>query len=325
MVGRSRRLLLLVDLPLRWCRYYFQHPYARLFVCYFVIFCNFLVFAEDPVSHSRTEADIPVVGNVFSFVATKYPPEWYWCGIKACLWLTAIVSGLCVGKHIIHHLLLQRWLRLKMFRDESGTWMIMYLSAIVFMYLFSNVYNMCLLAAHPDSQEYLITPKMGVTNANVMKAAACGTWLGDFITAWMVLQVTDMMLQDNMYPQWAYPVREFWRTHGSTRIFIFWTGSITMTAVVVGVIVSDAINWDYLNQDFVATTELSRAFLASFILVMDLLIVMQDWDFPHFVCDLDIKLPGMHVTAFNLDLFHTFVNIPDVSFHISGESYALPS
>jgi hypothetical protein len=33
-------------------RYYFQHPYPRLFVAYLVIFCNFLLFAEDPISHS---------------------------------------------------------------------------------------------------------------------------------------------------------------------------------------------------------------------------------------------------------------------------------
>jgi len=35
---------------------------------------------------------------------------------------------------------------------------------------------------------------------SLMKAAACGTWLGDLITA---LIVTDMMLQDNFYPGWA--------------------------------------------------------------------------------------------------------------------------
>nr|CAD7259491.1 unnamed protein product [Timema shepardi] len=40
-------------------RYYFQHPYARLFVTYFVIFCNFLLFAEDPISHSHTASLIP--------------------------------------------------------------------------------------------------------------------------------------------------------------------------------------------------------------------------------------------------------------------------
>jgi hypothetical protein len=29
-----------------------------------------------------SEADIPVVGNVFSFVITKYPPDWRWRFLK---------------------------------------------------------------------------------------------------------------------------------------------------------------------------------------------------------------------------------------------------
>lgn len=52
-------------------RYYFQHPYARLFVSYFVIFCNFLIYAEDPVSHSRANCTIPVIGNDFAFVTYR--------------------------------------------------------------------------------------------------------------------------------------------------------------------------------------------------------------------------------------------------------------
>jgi hypothetical protein len=43
--------------------------------------------------------------------------------------------------------------------------------------------------------------------------------------------------------------------------------------------------------------ELSRAFLASFILVMDLLIVMQDWDFPHFTTTHHVNLPGFSVAT----------------------------
>jgi hypothetical protein len=31
---------------------------------------------------SVPESDIPMVGNVFSFVLTKYPPEWRWSLIK---------------------------------------------------------------------------------------------------------------------------------------------------------------------------------------------------------------------------------------------------
>ncbi|KAJ7407996.1 hypothetical protein WISP_123602 [Willisornis vidua] len=50
-------------------RYYFQHPWSRLVVAYLVIFFNFLIFAEDPVSHSQTEANVIVVahGNFVSF------------------------------------------------------------------------------------------------------------------------------------------------------------------------------------------------------------------------------------------------------------------
>lgn len=47
----------------------------------------------------------------------------------------------------------------------------------------------------------------------------------------------------------------------------------------------------------VGLTELSRAFLASFILVMDLLIMMQDWDFPHFTTTLHVNLPGFSVAT----------------------------
>ncbi len=45
--------------------------------------------------------------------------------------------------------------------------------------------------------------------------------------------------------------------------------------------------------------ELSRAFLASFILVMDLLILMQDWDFPHFSNPLAVNLSGFRVASLN--------------------------
>jgi len=48
-----------------------------------------------------------------------------------------------------------------------------------------------------------------------------------------------------------------------------------MTIVVSTAVSTDYVNWDKLNRDFVASNEISRAFLASFILVMDLMIVMQ--------------------------------------------------
>lgn len=83
-------------------RYYFQHPWSRLVVAYLVIFFNFLIFAEDPVSHSQTEANVIVVGNCFSFVTNKYPEGGGWRFLKVFLWLLAILTGLVAGKFLFH-------------------------------------------------------------------------------------------------------------------------------------------------------------------------------------------------------------------------------
>lgn len=82
-------------------RYYFQHPWSRLIVAYLVTFFNFLIFAEDPVSHSQTEAHMIVVGNCFSFLFNKYPGLG-WNILKVLLWILAIIAGMLAGKFIFH-------------------------------------------------------------------------------------------------------------------------------------------------------------------------------------------------------------------------------
>ncbi|KAG7277236.1 hypothetical protein CRUP_015284 [Coryphaenoides rupestris] len=76
----------------------------------------------------------------------------------------------------------------------------------------------------------------------------------------------------------------------------------SLTSLVVLVISTDWISWDNLNRGFLPSDEVSRAFLASFILVFDLLIVMQDWEFPHFMGDLDMNLPGLPTTQVKVRL-----------------------
>lgn len=87
-------------------------------------------------------------------------------------------------------------------------------------------------------------------------------------------QVTDMMLQEKLYPSWAKFARKWWNT-GVNRIILFWFIVCISSFIVIFVIATDYINWDSLNRDFLHTNELSRAFLASFILVLDITIVMQ--------------------------------------------------
>ena len=82
------------------------------------------------------------------------------------------------------------------------------------------------------------------------------------------------LLQEDQYPHWSPGLRKFWR-RGLNRVYAFWFVSLSMSVVVATAISTDYLDWDRISRDFIPTNELSRAFLASFILVMDLLIVMQ--------------------------------------------------
>ena len=83
-----------------------------------------------------------------------------------------------------------------------------------------------------------------------------------------------MMLQEKLYPYWARPVRKWWNRKYN-RIILFWVVTLVTSFTVVFSIATDYIQWDKLHRDLLSSNEVSRAFLASFILVMDILIVAQ--------------------------------------------------
>lgn len=293
-------------------KYFFQYPYFRLFVAYFVTICNFVIYAEDPVSHSHAPCEIPVLGNAFSMIVTKYPPNGF-SALKALMWITAIVVGIGMGKLIIHKWLLNKKFNVSMFSEDQGSWMICFLYTILMVLVSSLVYNLFLLMKS-DMEPYEITAYIGAKNSTFMRAGALGTWFGDFITSWMV---TDMMLQETKrYKRWKPGARRWWNK-GKRRVVLFWIFSVILSVLVIVVVTTDILDWDKFNKDVVYTNELGRAFLASFILVMDFAIVMQDWDFPMFDSEMDIKLPGV-------DTAHIKFNFPDwitknMVIHITGK------
>ena len=70
--------------------------------------------------------------------------------------------------------------------------MVMFLTVLIFLFIISFIYNEFLLLGGAHFAPYVTSHNLGIQNQTFMKMAAIGTWLGDFITAWMV---TDMMLQ----------------------------------------------------------------------------------------------------------------------------------
>ena len=50
---------------------------------------------------------------------------------------------------------------------------------------------------------------------------------------------------------------------------------MVLTGLIATVMITDYIKWDELNQDFIYTSEFGRGMWASFVLVLDVTIVMQ--------------------------------------------------
>ena len=131
--------------------------------------------------------------RVFTSFLFRYPPDRGFVALKIFMYLFAIGLGMFVGKFFIHKFLLCRVLKLRMFSEEGqGSWMVMFLTVLIFLFIISFIYNEFLLLGGAHFAPYVTSHNLGIQNQTFMKMAAIGTWLGDFITAWMV---TDMMLQ----------------------------------------------------------------------------------------------------------------------------------
>ena len=142
------------------------------------------------------------------YFCSRYPPNGF-SALKVFLYLVALMIGLVVGKLVVHRLLLRRCFKLSMFRNDQGSWMIMFFSCIISLFIFSFIYNAFLSLDAAMKASYAISSKMGITNHTFMKAAALGTWMGDFVTAWMV---TDMMLQVSL--KWSNSCEYFYLAKG---------------------------------------------------------------------------------------------------------------
>ena len=86
-------------------RYYFQHPYFRLFIAFSVPLMNFLMYAEDPVAHAFNNCDIPIVGTVFNFTFTRWTND-VWGLIHGFFLALGILEGCTFGKSWVHGIFL---------------------------------------------------------------------------------------------------------------------------------------------------------------------------------------------------------------------------
>merc|ERR1711865_658265 len=176
---------------------------------------------------------------------------------------------------------------------DKGSWFIMLLSTFFSVVLASGIYN-GLVA--DDTSAPQISGQLPMTNETFYKIAASGMWIATSVT---FIFVFDMMAQDmRNYPTTMVCLRTTWTKayDGSLRIHATWLTLFSLSLVVIMTIAFNPSDWwDHAMEAIDGTNEVGRCAFASFITILDLLVILQDWEFPSFKTPNFIKMPGMKI------------------------------
>jgi len=166
---------------------------------------------------------------------------------------------------------------------------------IISLYSWSIAYNR-ILDDLPELYQYKITNRMDIKFKTFLKGVAVMSFVTHFI---LTIMVTDTILQDHHYPDWAAKFRKVWQRK-YVRICAIWGIVIGVTAAAVTAIAVDFIEWDKMAENLAPADELGRIYLATFIIIFDLLIITQDYEFPRFKLNSHIKLPGFTFSSYTI-------------------------
>merc|ERR1740130_459650 len=97
--------------------------------------------------------------------------------------------------------------------------------------------------------------------------------------------------------------RKWWMqtASGSVRLIVFWT-TVSLTAAVASLLFlsepqdPQKFAWDDFQTILkLDSTEVTRCFLAGTVVLLDMLVIFQDWDYPFFTHAPGAKMPGLTV------------------------------
>ena len=128
------------------------------------------------------------MNHIFIF---RYPRKIEFILLKLFICLCACVSAIWIGKYMIHQLIFNGILKLKLFSKGQGLWIIIFIMLIVSLYLWSLVFNE-VVKIQPELHDYYISNKMEIKFKTFTKGVAIMSFISHFT---MVLMITDSILQ----------------------------------------------------------------------------------------------------------------------------------
>merc|ERR1740117_1709067 len=282
------------------------------------------------MAHSDGPCKLPGLGHAFNLMFCQWPDTGGLVCLKLlCGWI-GLIFGMWSGKALVHDRCLRECFKIQAFgypkklysnteltdtergegqlqvlpdgtilrpqgpgERDKGSWFIMTLVTFFSVVVASGIYNMFV---SDDTDAPPVTGTLPFSNETFYKIAASGMWVATSVT---FIFVFDMIAQDmRNYPDTMVYLRTTWTNayDGNFRIHATWASLVVLTVLVVLTITLNPSDWwDHAMEAMDGTNEVGRCAFASFITILDLLVILQDWEFPSFKTPNFIKMPGMKI------------------------------
>ena len=114
----------------------------------FITVMDFVIYGMDPIQDSHAPFGMPGAAHAIIMVLGRYPGEgpgdensMLLAFLKVLLWFTLLIFAVVIGRLVIHHMCLRDKCRINMFEGDQGTFAVMGMTAVAFLYAGSFVYN----------------------------------------------------------------------------------------------------------------------------------------------------------------------------------------
>ena len=285
-------------------QFYWRHPWTRLIFVVSLWTLDLYIFGEDPTSYSSVPCRIPGAGHILnlflSFFAFDVPLQWHL--LRLALLFSFVTAGLFISKKLKRRLAL----RFEMFTYKGSYFIIGAAVITTNLFLCALFYNFLwrmTCSESCDCEDEACLPGILSSNLHIptnvfARLTQCGAFLADTLAVFSVL---DLILQDQSVYDFrlcsglsGLDLHSFWERN---RTRVLW-GSFTVIATS-GVIVLAFFGGKVLNSYQLSPSmhrsNIGRMVVAGMLFVIDVCIVTQDLDFPHFENSLEVKLLGTNI------------------------------
>ncbi|CAK8995316.1 unnamed protein product [Durusdinium trenchii] len=272
-----------------------------------LFFLDLYIFGEDPTTYSKTPCRIGGLGHIVNiFLVDLHEKDIFpWLVLRLLLLGLFVSAGLVLAKKLKSRLAL----RFEMFTYKGSYFIIGFLVLTMNLFICAKTYNWIrwkILCNDLDGTCHCEDAKCGgyisndlhIRNDRFASLTQCGAFLADSLAVFSVL---DLILQDDsMYHFGKFSlcgteVNLFglWEKH---RTRILWGSfGVLMVLGVIGLWNSTGALAAYQLMSVGHRSNIGRMVIAGALFIIDLCIVTQDLDFPHFENSLEVMLLGTNI------------------------------